>query len=435
MNGTSTAERPGAVERRLPPHPASVSAARSLVRDLLLEAGRPELVETAALLVSEVVTNALLHAGTPIDVSAWLDDSGLRVEVGDGSQHLPVRRRYATTAGTGRGMMMLEEMVDDWGVSRHRRGKTVWFYLTSPGRNDQRVELQDTQQPRRTAGETTSVELVDMPLLLHVAWQEHAEALLREYLLASLDDESGINAIQMHAEATDAIALLEEQVPRIDVTMEPDQLMKDATEPFVTLPAVTIDIPVTSLAHFQTLREAIEASIELARTGRILTPPTQPELRLFREWLCDEVLEQPSGRAPRPWSVDTSLTAVAQRAAEWDIAAVEQATTGLIAADEADQIIAISGPALALLGYDAADELVGERLLAIIPDRFRQAHVAGFTMFFLVGRQPLLGRPVEVPALCRDGAERMVRLMIHAERVGEGRTVFLADISAVEGPA
>ena len=51
-----------------------------------------------------------------------------------------------------------------------------------------------------------------MPLLLHAAWQEHAEALLREYLLASLDGE-GDDPIQMHAEATDAIAVLEEHVP------------------------------------------------------------------------------------------------------------------------------------------------------------------------------------------------------------------------------
>ena len=53
-----------------------------------------------------------------------------------------------------------------------------------------------------------------MPLLLHAAWQEHAEALLREYLLASLDAESGVDPIQVHAEATDAIAVLEEHVPR-----------------------------------------------------------------------------------------------------------------------------------------------------------------------------------------------------------------------------
>src|SRR3954470_16853174 len=97
---------------------------------LLEGAGRDDLVEPAVLLVSELVTNALLHAGTDIDLVAEVDGGGLRVEVGDGSPHLPSRRRYAATAGTGRGLMMLESMVDDWGVTRHRRGKTVWFRLS-----------------------------------------------------------------------------------------------------------------------------------------------------------------------------------------------------------------------------------------------------------------------------------------------------------------
>ena len=73
-----------------------------------------------------------------------------------------------------------------------------------------------------------------MPLLLHAAWQEHAEALLREYLLASLDDEvDSEDPIQMHADATDAIAVLEEHVPRrgLDVARRPDGR---AIEPLVS---------------------------------------------------------------------------------------------------------------------------------------------------------------------------------------------------------
>lgn len=430
MNGsTSTAERPGSIERRLPAEPASVAESRMLVRDLLNAADRNDLVETAVLLVSEVVTNALLHAGTPIDLSASLDDTGLRVEVSDGSTHLPVRRRYAPTAGTGRGMVMLEQMVDDWGVARHGRGKTVWFHLASTGHSDERVELQEGEsQDRRTPAETVSVELFNMPLLLHAAWQEHAEALLREYLLSSLD-EADLNPIQMHAEATDAIAILEEQIPRTDVAMEPDQLMRDATEPFVTRARLTIEVPVASVPHFTTLDDAIEASIGLSRTGRILTPPTQPEVQAFRSWLCRQVVDQADGLEPVPWSVEGEPPSQAHYPLNWDPRSVSEATTGIIAADEANRIIAVSPAAVELLGYDDPREILGRRLVALIPERFRQAHVAGFTMFLLVGRQPLIGRPVQVPALRRDGSELLVELVITAEQVGDGRTLFLADIS------
>ena len=433
MGGASTASRQDAVERRLPPEPSSVGEARRLVRDLLVASDREDLLESGALVVSEVVTNALLHAGTPIDVAAWVDGTGLRVEVSDGSPHLPARRRYATTAGTGRGMLMLESVVDDWGVTRHDRGKTVWFHLTDPAANAERQELQEDEAPARrtTAGDVVRVELLDMPLLLHGAWQEHAEALLREYLLASLDDESDINPIQMHADATDAIAILEEQVPRTDVAMDPDELMAGATEPFVSRPTVVLEVPLASVPHFQTLSDAIEASLALARTGRILTPPTQPEVRAFRRWLCTEVVEQARGRSAHPWTFATTATDPLSAPWPWDMSTVRTAAGGLIAADETNRILAVSREALDILGYDDPTQIEGRRLVSIIPERYRQAHIAGFTLHLLVGRQPLVGRTVEVPALRADGAEVPVELVVTVEKMGDGRTLFLADIRRV----
>jgi PAS domain S-box-containing protein len=404
-----------------------------MIRELLAESDRDDLIETAVLLVSEVVTNALLHAGTSIDVAARLDDEGLRVEVGDGSMHLPVRRRYATTAGTGRGLLMLEQLVDDWGVSRHRRGKTVWFRLDA-GDNETGAAVQRQSQgdDRPDGAATVDVELRNVPLLLHAAWQEHAEALLREFLLASLDDEADVDPIQMHAEATDAIAILEEHVPRMDVDVEPDRLMQGATEPFVSVPRLVVPVPVRSVPHFRTLDRTIEASLDLARRGITFTPPTQPEIQVFRHWLCRQVLDQAVGRPPVPWSVEGEPPPQPRADLEWDPAIVTAALTARIAADEANRILAVSPALLELLGYDDPVQLVGRRLVAIIPERFRQAHVAGFTMFLLTGRRPLLGRPVTVPALRRDGSEVPVVLTIEAQAGGDGQTLLLAEMSAAD---
>src|SRR5687768_3654860 len=90
------------VQRTLPPHAASVGEARRLVRAELRESGREDLIDAAERLVSELVTNALVHAGTPIEVTASVGDSGLRVEIGDGSPSLPAPRRHSRMAGTGR---------------------------------------------------------------------------------------------------------------------------------------------------------------------------------------------------------------------------------------------------------------------------------------------------------------------------------------------
>lgn len=429
MSLTSSVADRGSFETRLPPQPSSVAEARSRVRGLLVDAGREDLVDSAVLLVSEIVTNALLHAGTEIDLRAGLGREGLRVEIGDGSPHLPARRRYATTAGTGRGLLMLESMVDDWGVTRRRNGKTVWFSLSSPDNDlDGPVERR-TALPHRdpTRRDKVDVELHNVPLLLHAAWQEHAEALLREYLLASLDTV-GEDSIQMHAEATDAIAVLEEHLPRAEVIMTPNELMRDAVEPHVSVPRIEVPVPVGSVPHFATLDRAIEAALDLSREGLVLTPPTQPEVQAFRRWLCRQVLDQAAGGNPQPWRVPEDDTRTVPIPEGWDPGTVTESGRGLVAADTNNRILAVSPEAARILGYDDAAELVGERIVCIVPERYRQAHVAGFTMFLLVGRKPLLDRSVVVPALRRDGSEVRVELTVRSPSVGSGQAVLLAEI-------
>jgi PAS domain S-box-containing protein len=344
-----------------------------------------------------------------------------------------VRRRYASTAGTGRGMVLLEQLVDDWGVARHSSGKTVWFTL-STGDREPRGRLPWSPEPALAAADVTSVdvELLDMPLLLHAAWQEHAEAILREYLLASLDDEDDLVAVQVHAEATDAIAVLEEHVPRLETPVEPDRLMHGVAEPEVSRPVVTVPVPVTSVQNFDTLDRAIDASLEMARAGLALTPPTQPEIQTFRRWLCRQVAQQAAGARAEPWAVAGEPVTLTADEPDWDVRAVVEAPTGQVAADDANRIIAVSPAALELLGYDEPGELVGRRLVTIIPERYRQAHVAGFTMFLVSGRQPLIGHRVRVPARRRDGSEVPVQMLVEAVQIGDGRSVFVADLAPAD---
>ncbi len=433
MSLTSSVPGHGSFEARLPPQPSSVAEARRLVRGLLVDARREDLLETAVLLTSEIVTNALLHAGTDIDVAATLDDRGLRIEIGDGSPHLPSRRRYATTAGTGRGLLMLEALVDDWGVVRHPTGKTVWFRISGPANALLDPDVPRTDQPGRSrrGDDNVPVELRNMPLLLHAAWQEHAEALLREYLLANLDSQVE-DPIQMHADATDAIAVLEEHVPRSSVVMQDDAMMDGAVEPLVSADLIEVPVPVGSVPHFGTLDRAIEAALDLSREGLVLTPPTQPEVQSFRRWICRQVLGQAAGAAAEPWETPADVLSDVPFPDEWDATEITGASRGLIAADATSRILAVSPEAARILGYDHPDELRGRRIVSIVPERYRQAHVAGFTMFLLVGRRPLLDRTVVIPALRRDGSEVEVELTVRSSAVGPGETVLLADIRAVD---
>ena len=115
----------------LPPRLEAATQARRHVQQKLVAWDLDELVDPVVLLTSEVVTNALLHAGTVITVSVRRDGAGVRVEVGDGSSVQPVQRRRSTTATTGRGVQLLESVSDGWGSTAAGEGKLVWFRVVS----------------------------------------------------------------------------------------------------------------------------------------------------------------------------------------------------------------------------------------------------------------------------------------------------------------
>jgi PAS domain S-box-containing protein len=402
-----------------------------MVRRLLTDAGRRDLLEPASLLVSEVVTNALEHSGTTIDVSMALRDDGVLVEVGDGSRHMPARRHYAPTASTGRGLALLDQTATAWGVVPGVRGKTVWFQVDSGATVDRRASDAErrsrTVVPLRPGDETLTVVLLNVPLLLHSAWQQHAEAVLREYLLVSLDGGRRDDAFAVHAAATDALALLQEQIPEPAVEVEPERLLSTAIDPVMSAARVEVAVPLESVPHFDLLDQSLDAAQTMAERGLLLVPMVQPELRMMRRWLCGEVSWQGGGAEPSPWPPPHWREPPTPRDLGWDARAVTESAEAMIAVDDLDLVVAVSRGALDMLGYTRG-ELVGRRLITLIPQRFRQAHLAGFTLYLLTGRGPLLGRTVVVPAIHGDGSETWVQLSVEARRVAPGRSLFVATL-------
>lgn len=108
---------------------SSSGDARRFVSATLDEWDFDDLDEVACLLVSELVSNALLHAGTDLDVNLHRSGSRVRVEVHDRSHRLPERKFYSTTSVTGRGLVFVSELAQDWGFEPTAEGKAVWFEL------------------------------------------------------------------------------------------------------------------------------------------------------------------------------------------------------------------------------------------------------------------------------------------------------------------
>jgi anti-sigma regulatory factor (Ser/Thr protein kinase) len=107
-----------------------VAVARARLRALLDSWADEDRRETAVLLLSELVTNAVRHAHGAVRVSITLAGERLRAAVRDESPD-PPEPREADESG-GRGMQLLQGMAQRWGVRQHRDdGKTVWFELDS----------------------------------------------------------------------------------------------------------------------------------------------------------------------------------------------------------------------------------------------------------------------------------------------------------------
>ncbi|WP_418959474.1 SpoIIE family protein phosphatase [Streptomyces tritici] len=117
----------------------SVATARAFVRDTLQGWGHADVVDDAVVLTSELVTNAVVHAGTAADVLCLRTDQGVRVEVSD---HYPEREipvQGAQNLGSpdrenGRGLLLCAALATRWGVDYTATRKKVWFQLDLPAR-------------------------------------------------------------------------------------------------------------------------------------------------------------------------------------------------------------------------------------------------------------------------------------------------------------
>lgn len=115
-----------------PAEPRSVGAARAAVQQSCQRWGYGRLCDDAKLIVSELVCNAVRHAGTDIGLTLITRREGLRMEVSDGSTR-PIRARIAGPSDEGgRGLALVDALASHHGVRRSAIGKTVWAELDAP---------------------------------------------------------------------------------------------------------------------------------------------------------------------------------------------------------------------------------------------------------------------------------------------------------------
>jgi len=433
----------------LPMDPLSVRRARHHVSDTLRRAGRKEWADDAALAVTEIVSNVVLHACTRCEVSVQVRDTSVRIAVRDFSPVLPLQQHFSQYATTGRGLSLVARLSADFGVEAlGLDGKVVWFVvdgasdeacLEEPGLEWDLTGLLDDVDADPVP--LTAV-LQRVPIALWLAAIEHQTSVLRELYLvvhapgqhsdtdaAALDLSAAGAALRLLGEGTEAAMDEASGMPWLP-RLTPLPVGHPSAMPEVpAVHDVRVSVGTNGTAAFGALQDCLDRGRKLAMEGKLLVRPALEEIVALRDWACEQVIAQSTGVPPTPWDQTRSQVAPAltnaRRAPEWDDTAVRTSSRAVVAADDSNRLIAVSASAAALLGA-SVEQLIGERVTTIIPPRLREQHVVGFTRHLTTGQSRALGVELDLPLLCMDGREVVRRFLIEQIPASAGRQVYVA---------
>jgi len=327
-------EAPESLE--LQPDATAASAARHFVGQALGPQLSSDVVDAVSLVASELVTNAVLHAGTTVRLSLGRTEEGsVRIEVADQSPNPASPRHYSDDSATGRGLVLVGALARRWGVhlSEGGGGKTVWAEVDTephdrgPGPDaDSRGEATG-QQPRPQAGDApravgapraaggpqvgsapeparppaadgmVRVRLFSLPVDVYRRTTEHSDELQREFaLILERNPSEGVEppgrllAIinELHGQFGSfggaARARLEEAADR-----RLDRIDLDYDVPSVIGPAAA------------RLADLFDEADTYCRAGDLLTLAAPPEAIAFRRWFLAQFTAQAGRAEPESW--------------------------------------------------------------------------------------------------------------------------------------
>jgi anti-sigma regulatory factor (Ser/Thr protein kinase) len=270
-----------------------------------------EVTGCAALLTSELVTNAVLHAATPLCVTLHILPDRIRVDVADGNPSFPSIKEYGRDAATGRGLTLFNTLASNWGVQAVEDGKIVWFELpaqfpvapSSVSDGSFRFNLTGVTRTsvRADSGESpdTSVHLLGIPVALLQKSSEEYEALFRELRL--MKERTG--TVPGSEPLPERLVVLVSQIGTRFNGLGPgmDDMWQTAVNNGAEYFDWTLDLPQSAVVAVDFYDALLDEADAFGMAQRLLTLPASPASIAVRRWFLSELTGQLHGRAPVAW--------------------------------------------------------------------------------------------------------------------------------------
>jgi GAF domain-containing protein/anti-sigma regulatory factor (Ser/Thr protein kinase) len=309
---------------RLEPVVESTPTARHWVTEQLRDVP-DEVIECAALLTSELVTNAVLHAATPFSVTLHLMEDRIRVDVADGNPVVPSIKDYAADAATGRGLTLFNTLASNWGVLPVVGGKIVWFelpvdYSNVPmGISDgtfhfdlvefSRTELQEIVD----RGPSIPVNLVGIPVSLLQKASEEYEALFRELRLMKEHTDARTSPSKLPERLSVLLSEIGTRFngfgPGVDESWQ--EVIDHRAESYDW----HMELPVSAVEACQFYDSMLDEADDFVLVAQLLTLPASPASVAVRRWFLSELVAQLNGAPPTPWVDSETRRTLMQRVA------------------------------------------------------------------------------------------------------------------------
>jgi phage baseplate assembly protein W len=289
----------------------------------LIAWGLGELADDARLVVSELLTNAALHAKPPIQMRLLRITDGVRIEVSDGSRDMPLLMRAGNDVMTGRGWSLVQALSHEWGADRAPDadgGKTVWVSMLLSDRQgggplsisaDDKAEQSHLVEadllalfPDRdddAAAQRYEVILGDVPTDLLVAAKAHIDALIREFAL--LASGAAVSRSPVPMQLTSLIQRVVSNFAEARQSIKKQAVRAaQAHDPRTRL---SLNLPLSAADAGRAYLAALDEVDAYCRAEQMLTLETPPAHRVFRRWYVEELVAG-LARASDPESADAA---------------------------------------------------------------------------------------------------------------------------------